>query len=266
MALGAQERLIEWMRAQTNALVALDPQEDYIAGNHSRLRSLIGKVDIFLPSAEEVRRLTGGGDWAAASRDFAALGPRLVVVKLGAEGVVVYDAARDLFLRIPAYPAARWTRPARETPFAGASWPLSCPPRRHRGRGPQGAVAASFAISGYGAAGILAATSAEAAQPAGRLDSAQRIDSQNAGGTEASSRIKSTGRMPRRDEFVDWMDRMSATCASSKRGVVTCWELCYRARAYAQTLAKYASSRGPGRDSLLRHGRFNACPPLELPS
>ena len=76
MALGAQERLIEWMRAQTNALVALDPQEDYIAGNHSRLRSLIGKVDIFLPSAEEVRRLTGGGDWTTASRDFAALGPR----------------------------------------------------------------------------------------------------------------------------------------------------------------------------------------------
>lgn len=127
MALGAQERLIEWMRAQTNALVALDPQEDYIAGNHSRLRSLIGKVDIFLPSAEEVRRLTGGGDWTTASRDFAALGPRLIVIKLGAEGVMVYDASRDLFLRFPPIQRARWTRPARETPFAGASCPLSSP-------------------------------------------------------------------------------------------------------------------------------------------
>jgi sugar/nucleoside kinase (ribokinase family) len=165
MALSAQERLTDWMRAQTNALVALDPQEDYIAGNHSRLRSLIGKVDVFLPSAEEVRRLTGGEDWATASRDFAALGPRLVVVKLGAEGVVVHDAARDLFLRIPAYPARPVDTTGAGDAFCGGFMAaLLTAPDDLEGAARRGAVAASFAISGYGAAAILAATSAEAAR------------------------------------------------------------------------------------------------------
>jgi sugar/nucleoside kinase (ribokinase family) len=165
MALAAQERLIKWMREQTKALVALDPQEDYIAGNHARLRSLIGKVDVFLPSAEEVRRLTGGEDWPAAARDFAALGPRLVAVKLGAEGVVVYDAARDLFIRIPAYPASPVDTTGAGDAFCGGFMAaLLSAPDDIEGAARSGAVAASFAISGYGAAGILAATSAQAAR------------------------------------------------------------------------------------------------------
>ena len=191
MALSAQERLIEWMRAQTNALVALDPQEDYIAGNHSRLRSLIGKVDIFLPSAEEVRRLTGGGDWAAASRDFAALGPRLVVVKLGAEGVVVHDAARDLFLRIPAYPARPVDTTGAGDAFCGGFMAALLAARDDlEGAARRGAVAASFAISEYGAAGILAATSADAAQRLADWVRPSGIDSQNPPTAPQVSRLR----------------------------------------------------------------------------
>ena len=58
----------------TSALIALDPQEDCIAGNETALRRLIGLTDIFMPSAEEVRQLLGHTDWEVAARTFADWG------------------------------------------------------------------------------------------------------------------------------------------------------------------------------------------------
>ena len=83
------------------ALIALDPQEDYIAGNEAALRELIALTDVFLPSAEEVLRLTGQSDWSVAARGFAELGPALVVIKLGAEGRLVFDRRTQREIRAP---------------------------------------------------------------------------------------------------------------------------------------------------------------------
>jgi sugar/nucleoside kinase (ribokinase family) len=163
MALSAQERLLDWMRAETNARIALDPQEDYIAGNVARIEAMLAKVDIFMPSAEEVRLLTGGEDWRAAARHFAARGPRIVVVKLGAEGVIVHDAERDLFTSVPAYPAAPVDTTGAGDAFCGGFAAAMLSDRADLARAAHyGAVAASFAIADYGASGILAATTAEA--------------------------------------------------------------------------------------------------------
>ena len=95
MTLTAQQRLVADLKANTKAVVALDPQEDYIKGNEAALRDLISKVDIFMPSAEEVVRLLGTSDWSAAARAFAALGPKLVVIKLGGEGSLLFDRERE---------------------------------------------------------------------------------------------------------------------------------------------------------------------------
>ena len=67
MTLAAQERLVAWLRANARGTIALDPQEDYIAGNEARLLALVASVDVFLPSAEEVRRLAGHCDWEKAA-------------------------------------------------------------------------------------------------------------------------------------------------------------------------------------------------------
>ena len=52
MDLAAQEALAPVLRVQ--GMVALDPQEEYIPGNETRVMSMLKNVDIFLPSQEEV--------------------------------------------------------------------------------------------------------------------------------------------------------------------------------------------------------------------
>lgn len=159
MTLAAQQRLVADLRATTRALIALDPQEDYILGNEAALMALIAQVDIFMPSAEEVTRLLGTTDWEAAAHIFANLGPNLVVVKLGAEGCLVHDRAQARFTRVPAFPVADVV----DTTGAGDSFcggfmaallqDRTDPVRAARA----GAVAASFTVQGYGVAPLFKA-------------------------------------------------------------------------------------------------------------
>ncbi|MDX7953772.1 PfkB family carbohydrate kinase [Lichenihabitans sp. Uapishka_5] len=143
-------------KATTRALVALDPQEDYIAGNEGALRRLIAQVDLFMPSAEEVRRLLGHEDWAVAAATFAALGPETVVIKLGAEGCLVHH--RGETFHEPATPAA-----VRDTTGAGdcfcgafaASLVTDGSDLVQAAR--RGAQGASRAITNYGVAAMLRA-------------------------------------------------------------------------------------------------------------
>lgn len=163
MTLSAQQRLVADLKANAKGVVALDPQEDYIKGNETALRELISKVDIFLPSAEEVVRLLGTSDWSAAARAFAALGPKLVVVKLGAEGSLLFDRERDVELRVPAFPVADVidTTGAGDS-FCGAFMAAYLadpgdPERAVRA----GSVAASFTVGGYGVEPLFLANPAE---------------------------------------------------------------------------------------------------------
>ena len=152
MTLPAQQRLVADFRATGGAVVALDPQEDYIKGNEAELRAMIGKVDIFMPSAEEVYRLIGTTDWPAAARTFAAMGPKTVVIKLGEEGCLVFDRERELQFSVPAFPVDRVvdTTGAGDS-FCGAfmaAYLQDPSDLRHAARA--GAVAASFTVGGYG--------------------------------------------------------------------------------------------------------------------
>lgn len=154
MTLPAQERLVAHLKATTSALVALDPQEDYIAGNEAALRRLIAQVDLFMPSAEEVRRLLGHENWVVAAETFAALGPATVVIKLGAEGCLVHHKG-EMF-REPAAPAA-----VRDTTGAGDCFCGAFVASLVSGRSDlmqaarRGAQGASRAITDYGVAAML---------------------------------------------------------------------------------------------------------------
>lgn len=163
MTLSAQRKLVADLKANSAAIVALDPQEDYIDGNETALRAMISTVDIFLPSAEEVLRLLGTGDWRAAARTFAVLGPKVVVIKLGAEGCLVYDRERDREFSIAAYPVAHVvdTTGAGDC-FCGAFMAAYLNDPSHPEFAAQaGAVAGSFAVSGYGADPLFKADPAE---------------------------------------------------------------------------------------------------------
>lgn len=155
MALSSQESLVDHFTQSGNTLVALDPQEDYIKGNEQRLLAMIAKVDVFLPSEDEVVQLTGKTDWAASARLFATLGPRIVVIKRGAAGVLVHDAQSDTDYHIPPAPGALVV----DTTGAGDSFcgaftaALETHPPQIAAMA--GAVAASFTVEGYGAMPLL---------------------------------------------------------------------------------------------------------------
>jgi sugar/nucleoside kinase (ribokinase family) len=161
MTLAAQQRLVADLRTNTRAVIALDPQEDYIRGNETALRKLIGAVDIFLPSAEEVQQLLGHSDWSSAGRIFAETGPAIVVIKLGAAGCLVYDRIRGVEFQLPAFPSGEVI----DTTGAGDSFCGAFMAQYLQGPGDlrlaakAGAVAASFTVSGYGVDPLFRVTS-----------------------------------------------------------------------------------------------------------
>ena len=104
MDLRAQAELLDALR-RAGVLLAFDPQEDYIPGNEPRFLQMLRHIDLFLPSGIEVRQLVGHVDYARAAREIAAEGPRVVAVKLGAEGAFVFERETGHHLHVPAYPA-----------------------------------------------------------------------------------------------------------------------------------------------------------------
>jgi ribokinase len=163
MTLQAQVDLVTALKRDTRALVALDPQEDYIAGNEKILKALIGQCDIFMPSAEEVRQLLQHEDWSDAARTLSELGPRIVVLKLGADGSLIYDRESGREIRVPALAANIVDTTGAGDSFCGAfmaallqeNCDLETAARA-------GSTAASFTVAGYGVDPLFAATSAQA--------------------------------------------------------------------------------------------------------
>ena len=150
MTLTAQIRLVDALRANTRAIIALDMQEDYIAGNEAALKALIARTDVFLPSADEIRQLLGHENWEAALPELAALGPSIVVAKLGEQGCAVFERNSGRLTRVPALPAS-----IVDTTGAGDSFCGAFMAEWLRGGDPvsaahAGTAAASFTVEDYG--------------------------------------------------------------------------------------------------------------------
>ncbi len=88
------------------ALLSVDPHESWIIGHEAEVEATVALADFFLPSQVEAEKLYGRHAPEAAARAFARLGPRVVVIKLGAGGSLVYDREHDQFTHVPIYPAA----------------------------------------------------------------------------------------------------------------------------------------------------------------
>ena len=82
-------------------LVSLDPHFDYITGHEDEFYSMLGDVDLFLPSREEAALGFGRDDPEAAIVEFARAGPRIVAIKLASEGSLVYNAETRTLAHIP---------------------------------------------------------------------------------------------------------------------------------------------------------------------
>jgi ribokinase len=173
MTLPAQETLIPWLREQSKAVLALDTQEDYIPGNQARLRRLIPQVDIFMPSTSETYNLVGHRDWLAAAEQFAGLGPQVVVIKLGEEGVLVYERdKKDWFIQ-GAIPGKVVDTTGAGDAFCGGFMAAYLQNRKDLRRAARaGVISASFSIASFGMDALLEARSEDALQILEEVDHA----------------------------------------------------------------------------------------------
>jgi sugar/nucleoside kinase (ribokinase family) len=154
MDLKATEELVVALKG-SGALIALDPQEDYILGNQKMIFDMLKGVDIFLPSQIEVERLVGHTDYRRAIRELASLGCRVVAIKLGAEGSIIYDKESDQLLEIPIYPTKVVDTTGAGDSFSGGFMAMYVQSQNLVKSGLAGAVSSSLAIEGFGLSSVL---------------------------------------------------------------------------------------------------------------
>ncbi len=158
MTLAAQQELVPACRAHPGALVALDPQAEYINGQVDPILAMVRHVDVFTPSLDEVALLLGHADPGRAVRQLAALGPRIVVVKMGGEGSWTHDALNGVDIVLPPYPGQPVDTVGGGDAFCGGFLAAMTRSGDLRRAAVCGAVAASFAIASFGVAALEAAT------------------------------------------------------------------------------------------------------------
>lgn len=168
MDLAAQEALAPALRER--GTLALDPQEEYIPGSEQRILSMLQHVDLFLPSQEEVFLLLGHRDFEKACRQFAEFGPRAVVIKLGQDGSLIYDARADRFHRIPIYPTQALDTTGAGDTYCGGFMAMYVRSGDLVKAGLAGAVSASFAVQDFGLNHLFAISAADAWQRLSELE------------------------------------------------------------------------------------------------
>lgn len=148
MDLAAQENLAPELRKF--GLVAVDPQEDYIAGNIARIRAMLKNVDIFLPGQEEVYRILGHRDYEKACVQFAEDGAGVVVVKMGSDGSLIYSSSDGKYCHIPSYKTNVVDPTGAGDAYCGGFMAKYAQSGDLVASGLAGTVSASFAIEQFG--------------------------------------------------------------------------------------------------------------------
>lgn len=168
MPLPAARALVDQIRADApDAVITLDTHEDWVSGVESDLVGLARRVDVFVPSREELVVLAGHDDVESAARDLLDAGVPAVVVKLGSDGALV--ATSDGVTRVPALGVEAVDTTGAGDAFCGGlaaglalGDALTDAVRR-------GCVSASFAVETSGSLSLAAVTPDQvAARQAGR--------------------------------------------------------------------------------------------------
>lgn len=104
----SQSQMVNLFKGGSNQTVSLDPAPGYMTPSFwPDLRLVLQGVTIFQPSEDEIRALFWGETddlWEMAGR-VSEYGPQIIVIKRGAFGQLVYDAAGKHRFEIPAYPS-----------------------------------------------------------------------------------------------------------------------------------------------------------------
>ncbi len=89
-------------QVQSPRLVGLDTMNFWIQSKPESLAQVLSRVDVLLINEGEARMLSGEYHMVRAARKVAAMGPRILVIKRGEYGAMVY--MDDEFFLTPAFP------------------------------------------------------------------------------------------------------------------------------------------------------------------
>jgi sugar/nucleoside kinase (ribokinase family) len=109
-----QLEVLEQMRSPK--LVIADTMNFWITGKPDELRVVLTRVDVLVINEEEARQLAGVYNIAEVARALLALGPRVVVIKRGEYGALLFEG--EQVFSAPAYPC----REVRDPTGAGDSF------------------------------------------------------------------------------------------------------------------------------------------------
>ncbi|HEV2029158.1 MAG TPA: PfkB family carbohydrate kinase, partial [Candidatus Dormibacteraeota bacterium] len=164
MPIDAAEAVVDTVRRKApEALISLDTHEDFVAAYRSRLRALAARVDAFLPSRSELADLVGYDDPMRAMNELSQLPTPIVVVKLGADGVLVWDRRRGELNAVPAAEGKVVDVTGAGDGFCGgfaAGLSLGDPPVKAAQRG---VISAAYAVASFGSLGLSTIRPEEAA-------------------------------------------------------------------------------------------------------
>jgi len=153
---GQVDRLVRAAaRLPSAPLITLDTHEDFVAGYQERLTGLFPFLGAFLPSREEVALWFGDDDPERHIGELLALGPRVVVIKMGAEGALVQQAGQPRPRHIPIVPVTALDVTGAGDAFCGGFVARLAAGADTYEAAMAGAVSASFAVEAYGIEGLL---------------------------------------------------------------------------------------------------------------
>lgn len=147
-----QRHLLAHMRSPR--LVGLDSMNYWIKHKRRSLLRLIKDVDIYVANDQEARQLSGESNLIKAAKRLSSLGPKMVLIKKGEHGVLLYSSR--FILSIPAYPTDRVVDPTGAgDSFAGGfmgylAMAGKINPVNIKKAITYGTIAASFNVEGFG--------------------------------------------------------------------------------------------------------------------
>jgi uncharacterized protein (TIGR00730 family) len=151
MPLDAAESIVDAVRrVSSRAIITLDTHEDYVADYRQRLQALAARVHAFLPSRSELADLVGYDDPLRALAALVSLPTPVIVIKMGAEGALVWDKAQGALHEVGVAQGPVVDVTGAGDAFCGgfaAALSLGCSPLESAQRG---AISASYAVAGFG--------------------------------------------------------------------------------------------------------------------
>jgi len=148
-----QRGLLKLMRAPR--LVGLDSMNYWIKHKRRALLRLLKEVDIYVANDQEARELAGEHNLIQCARCLQSKGPKIVIVKKGEHGVLLYSD--KMIFSLPAYPTDKVIDPTGAgDSFAGGfmgylSRVKKVTPKEIKKAAVYGTVVASFNVEGFGA-------------------------------------------------------------------------------------------------------------------